>query len=90
MADIRINPDQVEGIGGQFGSKRGELEALVGQANSLMSSLQGAWTGTRATKTFNEWETLKPSLTNAVQTLQQASNMLKAAATAFRGVDSGG
>ena len=88
MADIRINPDQVDSVSAQFGSRRGELEALVAQANSLMASLQGAWTGTRATKTYNEWESLKPSLNNAVQTLQTASNLLKAAAADFRSADS--
>ena len=88
MADIRINPDQVDSVSSQFGSKRGELEALVGQANSLMASLQGAWTGERAQKTYQEWEALKPSLTNAVQTLQTASTMLKGAANAFRTADS--
>ena len=88
MADIRINPDDVDSTGGQFGSKRGELEALVGQANKLMAMLQGAWTGNRAQKTFNEWETLKPSLTKAVQTLQRASELLKAAAADFRAADS--
>jgi len=90
MAQIKINPDQVDSTAGQFGSKRGELEALVGQANSLMASLQGAWTGDRANKTQQEWESLKPNLTNAINTLQSASDMLKAAATAFRGADSGG
>ena len=88
MADIRINPDQVDSISGQFGSKRGELEALVAQANSLMSSLQGAWTGSRANKTFQDWESLKPSLTSAIQTLQHASDVLKAAAADFRAADS--
>ncbi len=88
MADIRINPDQVDSVSSQFASRRGELESLVGQANSLMSSLQGAWTGSRATKTFNEWESLKPSLNTAIQTLQHASDVLKSAATDFRNTDS--
>ena len=88
MADIRINPDQVDSVSSQFTSKRGELEGLVSQANSLMSSLQGAWTGTRATKTYNEWESLKPSLTTAIQTLQHASDVLKSAASDFRSADS--
>ena len=88
MADIRINPDQVDSVSSQFGAKRGELEALVSQANSLMASLQGAWTGQRAQKTYQEWEALKPSLTNAIQTMQTASNLLKGAAADFRAADS--
>ena len=88
MADIRINPDQVDSVSSQFASKRGELEALVGQANSLMASLQGAWTGQRAQKTFQEWNALKPSLTKAIETLQIASTLLKGAAADFRAADS--
>lgn len=88
MAEIKINPDQVDSTASQFASRRGELEALVSQANGLMNSLQGAWTGLRATKTYNEWESLKPSLTGAINTLQHASDVLKAAAQDFRSADS--
>lgn len=88
MAEIRINPDQVETTSQQFGSKRGELDALVQQANALMRSLEGAFTGQRATAIFNEWNGLQPNLKNAVQTLQQASDLLRRAATDFRAADS--
>lgn len=88
MAEIRINPDQVESTGAQFGAKRGELEALVSQAQSLMNALQGAFTGQRATAIFNEWSSMQPSLKSAIQTLQSASELLKRAANDFRAADS--
>lgn len=87
MADIRINPDQVENTGNQFNAKRGELDGLITQANGLMKSLQGAWTGQRATKTFSQWEEMQPSLKAASETLTAAGGLLKAAAVEFRGVD---
>lgn len=87
MAKIQIDPDQVESVSGQFSTKRGELDALIGQSNNLMKGLQGAWTGSRATKTFSEWESLRPNLQAAEETLQRASELLKAAAADFRSAD---
>jgi WXG100 family type VII secretion target len=88
MVEIRVNPDQVDNTGKQFATKRGELEALISQANSLMNSLQGAFTGSRASAIFAEWNSMQANLKNSVQTLQQASDLLKRAATDFRSADS--
>ncbi|HPC05752.1 MAG TPA: WXG100 family type VII secretion target [Anaerolineaceae bacterium] len=89
MTVIRIDPGQVETTGNQFNSKSDELNALIGQANSLMTSLEGAFTGQRATAIFGEWKSMQPGLKNAVETLRQASVLLKRAATDFRAADSG-
>lgn len=88
MAEIRINPDQVESTGNQFNAKRGELDALTSQAQSLMNSLQGVFAGQRATAIFNEWNSMQPNLKNAIQTMQMASDLLKRAANDFRAADS--
>lgn len=88
MAEIRINTEQVETTGNQFNSKSGELNALVSQANSLMNSLEGSFTGQRATAIFGEWRGMQPSLKQAVETLVQASTLLKRAAVDFRTADS--
>jgi WXG100 family type VII secretion target len=88
MAEIRINPEQVESTGAQFQSKRGELESLVSAAQSLMNSLQGQFMGQRATAIFNEWNSMQPSLKNAIITLQSAGDLLKRAANDFRAADS--
>lgn len=89
MAKIGIDPDQVDSTANQFGSRRGELESLVSQANSLMNSLQGQFTGQRATAIYNEWNNMQPNLKNAIQTLQMASDLLKRAANDFRNADAG-
>lgn len=87
MAEIRINPDQVEATGNQFNSKSNELSGLVQQANSLMNSLEGAFTGQRATAIFGEWRSMQPGLKQAVQQLLEASTLLKRAASDFRAAD---
>lgn len=89
MPQIMIDPDQVDSTGGQFSTKRGELESLLSNARSLMTNLQGAFKGQRATAIFNEWNGMQTNLNNAVTALQQASDLLKRAATDFRAADSG-
>jgi WXG100 family type VII secretion target len=89
MTVIRIDTAQVESTGSQFISKRGELEALVSQAKSMMTTLQGQFTGTRAQRIFSEWEGMQPSLQSAIQTMEQAGTLLKRAATDFGQADMG-
>lgn len=88
MTDIRINTEEVTQAGVQFGTKHDELMALISQADSLMTKLQGVWKGARATKTFSEWQTLKSTLTKAAPSLTSASTLLKNAATDFSAADS--
>ncbi len=88
MADIRIDTAQVDSTGGQFIAKRGDLEGLVSQAKSLMNTLQGQFRGQRATAIFGEWDAMQPNLQAAIQSLQQAGDLLKRAAADFSAVDS--
>lgn len=89
MPQIRIDTEQVASTGQQFNAKRGELESLVNQSRALMNNLQGQFTGRRATAIFGEWDGMQASLTNAMQTLQSASDLLRRASTEFGQVDSG-
>ncbi len=89
MTKITITPGDVVSTGNQFHTKRGDLEGLVSQANSLMNSLQGAFTGQRATRIFGEWADMQPNLTAAVQSLQVAGDLLKRAGAAFSDADAG-
>ena len=84
---IRVDPEQVDSVSNQFASKRGELESLVSQAQSVMTNLQSGFTGKRATAIFNEWNGMQPNLKNAIESLQQASDLLRRAATDFRAAD---
>lgn len=88
MSVIRIDTAQVDSTGSQFHSKSGELGALHQQAKSLMTSLQGQFMGQRAAAIFADWESMQPSLLNAIETLQVAGDLLKKAATEFSAVDS--
>jgi len=88
MAVIRIDPAQVTSTGNQFTAKSTELSSLVQQARGLMNSLQGQFTGQRASMIFSEWEQMQPSLQNAIQTLSMAGDLLKRASIDFQSADS--
>jgi WXG100 family type VII secretion target len=89
MPVIKIDPAQVEQTGNQFISKQGELEGLVSQARSLMNALQGQFTGQRAQRIFSEWDGMQPNLTNAIDVMGQAGNLLKRASADFSAADAG-
>ncbi len=86
---IRIDTGQVSNVGSQFMGRQSDLEALVVQARSLMSSLEGQFTGNRAQRIFQEWQAMQPSLNAAIQSLGQAGQLLQRASTAFGEADSG-
>jgi len=88
MAVIKIDTSQIDSIGSQFHVKSSEIETLITQSRSLMSSLQGQFMGQRASKIFTEWEDLQPNLLNAVESLQIAGDLLKRSAMEFSAVDS--
>ena len=87
MARIIVDPTEVRGVSSKFTSKKGEMQGLVSQARSMMSNLQGNWKGQRATTTFSEWSNLQKNLDTAIETLEHASQVLKAAANDFAAVD---
>jgi WXG100 family type VII secretion target len=88
MAQIVINPEEVAAVSSQFMTKRGEMDAVVNQAKSMMTNLSGQWKGQRSNKTFAEWSSLQPNLVAAIATLERASLVLKAAAADFSAADS--
>jgi WXG100 family type VII secretion target len=88
MAEIRINPEQVDSAGTQFSTKRAELESLIQQANSLINNLRSSFTGGRASAIYSEWDGMQNNLKTAVTTLDQAGTLLKRAAADFRTADS--
>jgi WXG100 family type VII secretion target len=89
MAQILVDPDQVDGTSTQFSTKRGELETLINNARTMMTNLQASFKGQRSNAIMGEWNGMQTGLNNAVAALQQASDLLKRAAADFRAADSG-
>jgi WXG100 family type VII secretion target len=87
MSNIRVNTEGLSQTGVQFDTKRQELEALNSQAQGYVSALQGEWQGIRATRFFGEWQVMEGRLLNAIETLQEASTLLKRASADFSAAD---
>lgn len=87
MSVIKIDPGEVQSTGGQFLKMQSEVEGLVSKARSDMSNLEGQFTGVRAGKIFGQWRDMQGSLTSAINTLQEAGNLLNRAAQDFSEVD---
>lgn len=87
MTVIHVNLEEVRGTGGKFMNMQSQVADLVSSAKGMMGSLQGQFQGARATKIFQQWEEMQPSLTAAINTLQSAGELLNQAATDFETVD---
>jgi WXG100 family type VII secretion target len=89
MAQILVDPDQVDSTSAQFNTKRGELDTLINNARTMMNNLQASFKGQRSNAIMGEWQGMQSNLNNAVASLQQASDLLKRAAADFRSADAG-
>jgi len=87
MSTILVKPEEVEQTSSQFAAKHSDLEQLIQQARNQVSALHAAFQGNRANKFYGDWDSMQPSLDQALASLQQASELLKSAATAFRQAD---
>ena len=90
MAKIVVTPEQMQDFGTKFGNSSTQVQDLLNQVQNLVNQLQGGqWAGNRANKFYGDWGAMKPQVVKAIQTLNQAGQILKAAGTAFGGVDQG-
>ena len=87
MSTILVKPEEVEQTSSQFAAKHSDLQQLIQFARNQVSALQGSFQGNRATKFYGEWDSMQPGLEEALASLQRASELLKAAAAAFRQAD---
>ena len=88
MSVIRIDPAEVTKTGTDFRNMAGDVDGLVSRAKGMMSSLEGQFTGSRATKIFGQWHEMAPSLQSAIETLRSAGALLGSAAEDFSTADS--
>ena len=89
MAQIRIEPANVESMGQQMVAKAAEVEDLIRRAQVLVNDLQADFTGQRAARAFQEWQAMQRPLISAVQSLSTAGQFLRKVASDFHSVDSG-
>jgi WXG100 family type VII secretion target len=87
MPQILVTPENVEKTGNDIISKKQELEETVKRANSLVQSLKGEFKGNLANQVYGRWDEIYKDMPKAFERLQEAGDLLKRAAAAFRQVD---
>ncbi len=87
MTLIQINPDEVRDTGMKFSNMHNDVNQLVAQARTMMSTLEGNFKGKRAGQIFGEWEQMLPSLNSAAESLEAAGRLLSSAAEDFSAAD---
>ncbi|PJI07948.1 MULTISPECIES: WXG100 family type VII secretion target [Clostridium] len=90
MALIKITPEELESLAGQFSQSSEESQQMVSRLGSGIAGVQQNWAGVSATKFFGEYQEWSKTMTGYVQLLQQISTELKQQAQKFREVDARG
>ena len=89
MAGIKIDPTQVDSYGSKFKTSSTQVQELLGSVQGIVGSLQGGeWQGNRANSFYTDWGAMKPQIVKAIETLNQAGDLLKKAAKDFSITDS--
>jgi WXG100 family type VII secretion target len=90
MSQIRISPDQVRQMSGQFRQASQDSQNILGNLTNAVNNMQGEWEGMTQQRFFQEFEQWKASMGQFTQLLDSVSQQLDALATRFESVDSGG
>lgn len=88
MTQIVVTPEQLRDYGNKFNNSSNQVQEMLNQVQNLVNTLQGGqWKGNRANKFYGDWGGMKPQVDKAIQTLRDASQLLKNAGDAFESVD---
>jgi WXG100 family type VII secretion target len=87
MARIRVTPDQVRQVGGQFKQASTQSQEMVTRLQNTMTQLSPEWEGMSQQRFFQQYEQWRTSMNNYVQMLQQISQELEAIAVRFEQAD---
>ncbi len=89
MARMGMDVDEVERIAGELKNKAHELENLIRDIDSKVSSLSGVWDGADVGQFQNEWNGgLKGGMNQAKTAIEELSGKAKSNAAAQRDVSS--
>ena len=90
MSQIRVSPDQVRQMSGQFKQASQDSQQILGNLANSVNNMQGQWEGMTQQKFFQEFEQWKSSMNQFTQLLDSVSHQLDDLATRFETIDAGG
>ncbi|WP_242217363.1 WXG100 family type VII secretion target [Bacillus cereus group sp. BfR-BA-01380] len=87
MAEIKVTPEQLDQIAGNFTNAAGEAQQQINRLEGDINSLEGQWAGTTQAKFRDEFTQSKQAMQQYIPILENISTELKRIAEKFRSVD---
>ena len=84
---IKINPDQVRGVAGQFKNAGAESEALINRLQQTVNGMAPDWEGLTKERFYNDFQQWQAAMRQFVQLLNGIGQQLNDIATHFEAVD---
>nr|4J11_A Chain A, SECRETED PROTEIN ESXB [Bacillus anthracis str. Sterne]4J11_B Chain B, SECRETED PROTEIN ESXB [Bacillus anthracis str. Sterne]4J11_C Chain C, SECRETED PROTEIN ESXB [Bacillus anthracis str. Sterne]4J11_D Chain D, SECRETED PROTEIN ESXB [Bacillus anthracis str. Sterne] len=87
MAEIKITPEELERIAGNFKNAAGEAQSQINRLEGDINSLEGQWAGATQAKFRGEFIQSKQAMQQYIPILEGISTDLKRIADKFRNTD---
>jgi len=87
MARIKITPDQIRNVGGQFKQASQDSQAMVNRLQSTISGIEPEWEGLTKERFYQEFQQWKTSMNQFVELLNSIGQQMDAIAARFEAAD---
>ena len=87
MARIKITPDQVRQVGGQFKQASQQSQEMVSRLQNTMNGMEPEWEGLTKERFYQEYEQWRSSMNQFVELLNGIGQQLDAIAARFEAAD---
>ena len=90
MARIRVSPERVREVSGQFKTASSQSQEIVSKLQGTINNLNSEWEGMTQQKFYSDFQNWQTNMRQFVDLLNQISTQLDAIATRFAQADQQG
>ncbi|MBM4431433.1 MAG: WXG100 family type VII secretion target [Chloroflexi bacterium] len=87
MARIKVSPEQVRQVAGQFKQASGQSQEMVNRLSQTVNSLQPDWEGMTKERFYGDFQQWSTSMRQFVELLNNIGTQLDAIAARFAAAD---
>ncbi len=87
MARIRITPEQVRQVAGQFAQAANQSQEMVTRLTNAVNSMQPEWEGMTSQRFYSDFQQWSGQMTRFVELLNSISTQLNQIADRFAAAD---
>ena len=87
MVRIRVSPEQVRGVAGQFKQASSESQAMVNKLQQAMNQLEPEWEGMTRQRFYSEYQNWRNSMNPFLELLDNVGRQPVELARRFEAVD---